>query len=338
MRLILFIIILGISLVACEKESVTANIFKFEKPAHFPEPTYPFERNPVTQAGFELGKKLFNDPILSSDNSVACSNCHVKSVAFTDPQHRLSVGVDEREGTRNAPSIANMAFMNGFFWDGGGIHLDFVPPNAIESELEMNEKLSHVVWKLNHSSAYAALFKKAFPDLDTITAPYMLLALSQFQVMLVSASSKYDKYRLGEVTLSQEELEGLQLFEQKCASCHSGELFTNQDYRNNGLDTVFDKDLGRTRITESNADLGKFRVPSLRNVALTAPYMHDGRFNTLQDVLNHYNNGVKYSPTLASELQQNGKLGISLTDTEKQRIIIFLMTLTDYDFIQDARF
>ncbi len=336
-RMLLFLLVFAL-LMACEKEDITSNAFRFEKPPHFPEPTYPFDRNPVTQAGFELGKKLFNDPILSSDNSVACSNCHVKSVAFTDPQHRLSLGVDEREGTRNAPTIANMAFMKEFMWDGGVFHLDLAPPNAIENELEMNETLANVIKKLNRHSTYPALFKKAFPEIDTITTPYMLLALSQFQAMLVSATSKYDSYRLGKGSLHQEELEGLKLFEQKCASCHSGELFTNQDYRNNGLDTVFEKDLGRARITETDADLGKFRVPSLRNVALTAPYMHDGRFKTLQEVLNHYHNGVKYSPTLATELQQNGKLGISLTDAEKQRIITFLMTLTDYDFIQDSRF
>ena len=335
-RFLLFFLAFAL-LMACEKEDITSNEFRFEKPAHFPEPTYPFARNPVTQAGFEVGKKLFNDPILSVDNSVACSNCHVKSVAFTDPQHRLSLGVEEREGIRNAPTIANMAFMKEFMWDGV-FHLDFAPTNAIENELEMDETLANVIKKLNRHSSYPALFKKAFPEMDTITTPYLLLALSQFQVMLVSATSKYDSYRLSKATLSQEELEGLKLFELKCASCHSGELFTNQDYRNNGLDTVFEKDLGRARITETNADLGKFKVPSLRNVALTAPYMHDGRFNSLQEVLNHYNNGVKHSPTLATELQQNGKLGISISDTEKQRIITFLMTLTDYDFIQNPRF
>lgn len=333
----LFFLVLFSLLVGCKKEDNNSNVFHFEKPPHFPEPTYPFDRNPVTKAGFDLGKKLFNDPILSIDNSIACSNCHVKSVAFTDPQHRLSLGVEEREGIRNAPSIANMAFMREFMWDGGVIHLDFAPPNAIENELEMDEKLSNVIRKLNRHKSYPFLFKKAFPEIDTISTPYMLMALSQFQAMLVSGSAKYDRYRLGKGTLSESESKGLNLFEQKCASCHSGELFTNQEYRNNGIDSLF-SDLGRARITETNADLGKFKVPSLRNVGLTAPYMHDGRFKTLQEVLNHYEAGVKYSPTLALELQQNQRLGLLLTQEEKNRLVDFLMTLTDYDFIQDDRF
>ena len=337
MKKYLFFLLGLIAFVGCKKDETDSKKYNFEKPVHFPEPTYTFDKNPVTKSGFELGKRLFGDPMLSVDNSVACNNCHVKSVAFTDPQHRLSLGVDEREGIRNAPSIANMAFMKEFFWDGGGVHLDFVPPNAIENPLEMDEKLAQVVYKLNRHGSYPALFKQAFPEIDTITTPYMLYALSQYQAMLVSATSKYDKYKTSDETLSADELEGLQLFEQKCASCHSGELFTNQDYRNNGLDIVF-ADEGRARITESADDLGKFKVPSLRNVALTAPYMHDGRFKTLGEVLDHYAAGVKQSPTLAPELQQNGVLGIPLSANEKQRLIDFLKTLTDYDFIQDERF
>lgn len=334
--LIFFLLIAFAS--ACQKEDVLSNSYTFVKPDHFPEPTYSFHRNPITMEGFELGKQLFNDPIMSRDNSVACNNCHVKAVAFTDPQHAFSLGVEERAGIRNAPSIANMAFMKEFMWDGGVHHLDFAPPNAIENPLEMDEKMTHVIGKLNKHGAYPALFRAAFPDIvDTITSPYLLFALSQYQAMLVSATSKYDHYINGKTSLSAVELEGLQLFKQKCASCHSGELFTNQNYRNNGIDTAF-ADEGRARITSSPADMGKFKVPSLRNVVLTAPYMHDGRFRTLEEVLQHYAAGVKPSATLATELQQGGNLGIPLTATEKSRIIAFLHTLTDYEFIQDERF
>lgn len=323
---------------ACQKDDLSSTKYRFVKPPHFPEPTYTFDQNPATREGFELGKQIFSDPILSVDNSVACNNCHVKAVAFTDPQHALSLGVDERSGIRNAPSIANMAFMKEFMWDGGVYHLDFAPPNAIENPLEMDEKMGNVVYKLNRSANYKALFRAAFPDMDdTITSPYMLHALSQYMTLLVSATSKYDHYKMGDGDLSAAELEGLALFQQKCASCHSGELFTNQEYRNNGLDTAF-ADEGRARITETVADLGKFKVPSLRNVALTHPYMHDGRFQTLEEVLDHYSNGVKSSPTLASELQQGGVLGIPMTATEKALIIGFLNTLTDYEFIRDERF
>jgi cytochrome c peroxidase len=323
---------------ACQKEDMAVKQYRFVKPQHFPEPYYSFEQNPVTQKGFELGKRIFGDPILSRDGSVACNNCHVKSVAFTDPQHPLSLGVEERSGVRNAPSIANMAFMKEFMWDGGVHHLDFAAPNAITNPLEMDETLSHVVWKMNQHSAYPTLFKAAFPTMgDTITSPFVLQALSQYQCMLVSATSKYDHYKMGDTDLSPDELEGLQLFEQKCATCHSGILFTNQEYRNNGLNTEF-PDLGRAKITENPSEIGTFKVPSLRNVALTSPYMHDARFKTLEDVLDHYANGVKQSPTLAAELQQGNTLGIPLTATEKARIIDFLKTLTDYEFIQDTRF
>ncbi len=326
------------ALTACTKEDAEINTYRFEKPPHFPEPTYTFHKNPITKEGVELGKMLFNDPLLSRDQSVACSNCHAKGTAFTDPQHALSLGVEERQGTRNAPSIANMAFMKEFMWDGGVIHLDFAPPNAIENPLEMDETLEAVIRKLNRHGSYPGLFKKAFPELDTITTPYLLYALSQYQAMLVSASSAYDQYQLGKGSLTEEERQGLDLFKAKCATCHSGALFTNQDYANNGLDTVF-PDLGRARITESDADLGKFKVPSLRNVALTAPYMHDGRFKTLENVLDHYAAGVKSSPTLARELSGGkGQLGIPLTPQEKRQLIAFLKTLTDYAFLMDPRF
>ncbi len=337
MKNFIFILFALTALASCQKDDLSNSEIRFVKPPHFPEPTYTFDKNPVTKEGFELGKMLFNDPQLSVDNSVSCGNCHVKSVAFTDPQHRLSVGVEEREGIRNAPPVQNMAFMKEFMWDGGVYHLDFAPPNAIENPLEMDEKLANVIFKLNRSGSYPALFKKAFPEINSITTPYMLYALSQYQNMLVSATSKYDKYKTGDEMLTANELDGMALFQQKCATCHSGELFTNQDYRNNGLDTVF-PDLGRARITETDADLGKFKVPSLRNIALTGPYMHDGRFNTLEQVLDHYAAGVKNSPTLAEELQHNGNLGIPLTTAEKELIIDFLKTLTDYDFIQDSRF
>lgn len=324
-------------LFSCSDESEIVEQLTFEKPAHFPDPTYSFQKNPVTEKGFRLGKRLFNDPILSRDFSVACSNCHVKGAAFTDPQHTLSVGVEERSGIRNAPSIVNMAFMAEFLWDGGIVHLDFVPPNAIENELEMDIPLASVIYRLNQHSEYPALFRAAFPNLDTITAPYFLQALSQYQVMLVSANSAYDKYKLGKGKLSQTELDGLALFNEKCSSCHSGELFTDQGYFNNGLDSLF-KDEGRARITESHTDLGKFRVPSLRNVTHTSPYMHDGRFRTLEEVLDHYSDGVVYSPSLAPALQQAGKKpGIPMSKEEKQRIIAFLKTLTDYSLLSDPR-
>ncbi len=316
----------------CQKEAVEPDqTYTFVRPPHFPAPTYTFDNNPITKAGFELGKRLFNDPKLSSDNSVACSNCHAKGVAFADPQHRLSVGVQERTGFRNAPALMNMAFMKEFFWDGAVSHLDFAPIIAIESEFEMNEKLVNVVAQLNDHSEYPALFREAFGNIDTINAPLLLHALSQFTNMMVSATSKYDRYIQQKDNLTPEELSGLELFEKKCATCHSGVLLTNQEFHKNGLDNEF-TDIGRAGISEYEGDIGKFRVPSLRNVELTAPYMHDGRFNTLEEVLDHYQKGVKSSKTLSPLLRQDNQLGIELTEQEKHLIIEFLYTLTDRAF------
>jgi cytochrome c peroxidase len=334
----LYLIAIGLFIFSsCGKDDNTeASLFP-EVPNYFPSPVYPLADNPITQEGFSLGKDLFNDPLLSSDNSVACSNCHVKAVAFTDPQHALSLGVYERSGIRNAPPIVNMAFMKEFMWDGGVVHLDFVPPNAIENPLEMDEKMAHVVVKLNRHTSYPTRFKKVFPTMDTITSPLLLKALAQFQLMLVSKGSKYDKVRQGKSEFTTTEARGYEIFKQKCAACHAEPLFTNQQYFNNGLDVQF-ADEGRARITETPLDLGKFKVPSLRNVAITAPYMHDGRLKDLNAVLDHYDNGVKYSATLATQLQTGPKPGIALSVSEKADLITFLSTLTDYELISDPRF
>ncbi|MEM8524481.1 MAG: cytochrome c peroxidase [Bacteroidota bacterium] len=337
MRKILFFIF-PLSCLACQKkEMLPDNPYQFTKPEHFPEPTYTFDNNPITKEGFELGKKLFNDPRLSSDKSTACSNCHSKVVAFADPQHSLSIGVNNRVGKRNAPAIQNMAFMREFFWDGGVVHLDFVPPNAIENKLEMDEKMTNVVQFLNRDKEYTNLFRAAFGEIDSINTPMMLHAFSQYMNLLISDNSKYDQYLKGETELTTKELAGLKLFEQNCESCHSGVLFTNQAYANNGLDETF-KDLGRALISEWEGDEGKFKIPSLRNVELTAPYMHDGRFETLEEVLLHYRNGVKKSATLAPELNNGEQLGIPLTAKEEEQIIVFLKTLTDRDFISNSIF
>ncbi len=321
--------------IGCKKDKVDKGpSYEFVKPENFPEPTYTFDNNPVTEAGFKLGRKLFFDPILSVDNTVSCNNCHNQSLAFADlPLHAFSKGVEERQGIRNAPQLTNLAFIKEFFWDGGVTHLDFVPLNAIESEVEMDEEIVNVIAKLNNHPAYPALFKDAFGTSD-INTPLMLHALSQFTNMMVSNNSPYDKYLRGETALSEQELEGLQVFEAKCQSCHAGILFTDQSFRNNGIDSVFTTDIGRARITAFDGDNGKFRVPSLRNVVITKPYMHNAKFGSLEEVLDHYSNGILQSPSLDPSL----KNGIELSGNEKTAIIAFLKTLTDKDFTQDERF
>ncbi|WKN41904.1 cytochrome-c peroxidase [Tunicatimonas pelagia] len=336
-----FFLVAGLLLAACQaegEEGVIDATYRFKKPANFPEPTYTFKNNPVTPEGFQLGKRLFFDPILSRDGSVSCNNCHQQGLAFADgPQHPFSIGIDDRLGIRNAPPLANLAFKEGFFWDGGVTHLDFVASNAIANELEMDESLANVIDKLNQHAEYPALFKQAF-GIDTITSPFMLHAFSQFMVMMVSANSKYDKYVRNEgETLTDTELQGMRLFEEKCGACHSGELFSDFSFRNNGISTTF-SDEGRARITEHPDDVGKFRVPSLRNIGRTAPYMHNARFKTLEEVLAHYASGVQESPTLDPLLNGETQRGIPMTGAEQTQIIAFLETLTDYEFIADERF
>lgn len=318
---------------------VSVDSYAFEKPANFPEPTYTFENNPLTKEGFALGKKLFFDPMLSRDNSVSCNNCHQQSRAFADtPLHPVSIGVANRMGKRNAPALANLAFYPEFFWDGGVTHLDFVPINAIEADFEMDEQLANVVAKLNAHAAYPAQFRQAF-GIEEITAPYILYALSQFTNRMVSANSRYDKYVRGEgESLSSLELQGLAAFEQKCATCHSGALFTDFSYRNNGLNSTF-TDRGRGGITEATEDDGKFRVPSLRNAELTPPYMHNARFSTLEEVLEHYARGMVASPSLDPVFKAGDQVvGIPLTEEEKTSIIAFIKTLTDREFTSNPIF
>lgn len=325
-------------LASCSGDDVPANNrYQFKQPENFPDAVYTFNNNPVSENGFELGRALFYDPILSIDSSVSCANCHQQARAFIDPVHRLSRGVDAAEGIRNAPAIQNMAFQNNFFWDGGVKHLDFVPINAITNPVEMHESVAHVVEKLQRSEFYQARFKKAFGE-GEITSQQMLYALSQFMNLMVSANSRYDKWARNEGgSLTTEELDGLNLFQSKCSGCHATDLFTDDSFRNNGLDASF-TDLGRQRITESEDDAGKFKVPSLRNAEITYPYMHDGRLKTLEAVLNHYASGVKTSSTLDPALNQSGTLGIALTDDEKIKIIAFIKTLTDEEFTKNKMF
>lgn len=327
---------LAVFFVACEGGE-GAKPFGFEQPEHFPTATYTFENNPVTEEGFELGKFIFNDPILSRDSTISCASCHDQRVAFADPQHRLSIGIDSQIGERNAPPIFNLAFINEFFWDGGVVHMDFIPLNPITNPLEMDQEVSVVVDKLKADPAYQAKFAAAFGEGTEINSARFLHALSQFMVMLVSADSKYDQYLLEGAELTDSELHGMELFEQNCTSCHEGALFTDRSFRNNGLDSEFE-DVGRYLITELGEDLGKFKVPSLRNIALTKPYMHDGRFESLEEVLEHYSSGVQNSETLDPLLNQNGQLGISLSDQEKEDIIAFLETLTDQTFVSNPLF
>jgi len=312
----------------------------FYQPDNFPSASYDFKNNPVTIQGFELGRKLFYDGRISRDGTISCAECHSQSYAFTHHGHTLSHGIDDRVGKRNAPSIQNTAFMKSFFWDGGVFDLDFLSVAPITNPLEMDEEVGNVLKKLKSTAGYPELFEKAYGGSE-ITTERFLKALSQFMNSLVSANSKYDKYVRKEKGggFTPQEIAGLSTFKSKCASCHATDLFTDGSYRNNGL-AIYERDLdvGRYLITENENDKYKFKVPSLRNMEYTSPYMHDGRFINLTMVLEHYANGVEDSKTLDSELKKDSKLGISLSEEEKLNIKAFLKTLSDPTFISQAAY
>ncbi|OYU79642.1 MAG: cytochrome-c peroxidase [Flavobacterium sp. BFFFF1] len=309
-------------------------------PSNFPAMAYDIALNPPTQKGFELGKKLFYDGRLSSDGLVSCAFCHVQEYAFTHHGHTVSHGVDNQSGTRNAPSIQNLAYQKAFMWDGATTHLDLQPVIPLTSPIEMNGDLNQIVAMMNGDVSYRTLYKQAFRD-GAINSENMLKALAQFMVAITSSNSKFDKYRRNEPggTLTPQELAGYSLFTAKCSACHATDLMTDDSFRNNGLAiNPLVNDVGRYRVTLQPADLYKFKVPSLRNVEKSAPYMHDGRFGTLETVLNHYASGVTDSATLDPVLKQGGAIGIPLTANEKQQLIAFLKTLTDNQFLTDTRF
>lgn len=313
----------------------------FEKPSNFPESHYDLASNPITKAGFDLGKKLFYDGKLASDGVVSCAFCHQQKFAFTHHGHPLSHGVDNRSGKRNSQPIQNLAFQKQFSWDGAAFHLDMFPIIPLTNPVEMDETVGNVLKKLAADATYQKMFAEAFKD-GRVNADNTFKAMSQFMLMMVSANAKYDKYVRKEenVTLTAEESRGFTVFKSKCSSCHATDLFTDDSFRNNGLpvDPAVD-DLGRMTVTLVPEDRYKFKVPSLRNVALTAPYMHDGRFGSLESVLNFYTDGMVTSATIDAQLKRpDGTVGISMTTQEKQDVIAFLKTLTDEEFIKDKRF
>jgi cytochrome c peroxidase len=310
------------------------NSLAFVVPAGFPKPQYNFDNNPLTTDGFELGRKLFYDGRLSKDGNFPCSSCHQQFAAFATFDHDFSHGFNNQFTTRNAPGLSNLAWQTAFQWDGGINNLEVQPLAPITAPNEMAEDINNVISKLQADHVYPGMFNAAFGS-NEITGQKMLKALAQFMVMLVSADSKYDKVKKGQATFTSAEASGYALFQAKCAGCHAEPLFTDLSYRNNGL-TLHPslKDDGRMHITNKSGDSLKFKVPSLRNIELTFSYMHDGRFYTLDQVLNHYATGIAQSPTLDPALKNGIVLGVD----ERFNIKAFLRTLTDSSFISDKRF
>ncbi|GAB3498509.1 cytochrome c peroxidase [Spirosoma knui] len=334
------LVVISVWLSGCQTTEPAAEPTKlFQVPTNFPQPVYALAQNQPTAAGVQLGRALFYDGALSRDGSISCAECHNQAYAFTHHQHDVSHGIDNRVGTRNSMPIQNLAWASSFFWDGGVQHLDLAPIAPIENPDEMDEKSANVIQKLRSSSKYPALFKAAFGT-NEINGPRFLQALTQFMLTMVSGNSRYDKWVRQEpgAMLTADEQAGLNAFRAKCSSCHAGELFTDNSFRNNGLFIQGSKDIGRAHVTERAEDRYRFKVPSLRNIDKTKPYMHDGRFYSLESVLNHYAENVQPTENLDPLLRQNDKLGIPMSSEEKRQIIAFLKTLTDDQFLRDPRF
>lgn len=314
--------------------SFSESIFKgFVNPEHFPDPVYEVLKNPVTKESFELGRELFYETALSRDNSISCGSCHIQSSAFTQHGHDVSHGIEDRLGSRNSPPIMNLAWNKAFFWDGGVFHLDMFSISPITNPVEMDEKMENVLEKLRSKNEYRERFKAVYGS-DEITGNQVFKALSHFMIMCISSNSKYDSVmRKTEVRFTEVENKGYKIFLNNCSSCHKEPLFTDGSFRNNGLDNKFNTDTGRQTITLDPEDRFKFKVPSLRNLTYTAPYMHDGRFTKIDQVLDHYTKGLQDSHTLDPLLKKNGQLGIPLTEDEKMNLKAFLKTLDDKYFI-----
>lgn len=304
-----------------------------EIPKGWSKPYYDFSKNPLTEEGFQLGRQLFYDPILSRDNTISCASCHLQATGFTHVDHELSHGIDGKIGTRNSMTLMNLAWSKSFMWDGGVNHLDVQALNPITSPDEMDETLANVVSKLQKNEKYQALFLAAFGDAN-ITGQRVLKALSQFELMLISSNSKYDKMLRKEAIFSDQEQNGYKLFKTNCASCHNEPLFTSEKFERNGLtlDTTLN-DIGRQKITGNSKEYMLFKVPTLRNIQFTFPYMHDGRFKKLSEVIKQYNS-LGNDKNLPKQLQKP----MHLSDNERVDLVAFLHTLTDSAFLFDKRF
>jgi len=343
MKKITLLFLIALLIAACDEDNLTVD--NDNDVLDVPLPELPIASdNPLTAEGKQLGRMLFYEKKLSRTNTIACASCHHQELAFSDP-NRVSFGVDSLTGNRQAMGLFNLAFSgNGFFWDGRVDVLRHQSLLPIQDELEMDETLENVVAKLSKEQLYLDQFTKAFGTPE-ITEEKVGLALEQFLISLVSETSKYDLYKQGSIDLTASELNGEKLFLNRgCDNCHAGSNFDEPRSRflNNGLDIESDfLDLGRELITNDPDDRAKFKVPSLRNIAVTAPYMHDGRFATLEEVLQHYATGVQESSTLAGPTILGINLtlgGFDLTSSEKEDLLNFLGTLTDEDFLSNPDF
>lgn len=338
---------------SCKKEPKVYETTPYilQIPSHFPDMPIP-ANNPMTVEGVALGRKLFYEKKLSLDFSIACASCHAPNKGFSDDQP-LSTGVNGALGRRQSMALVNLGWQQFFFWDGRAKTLEEQVLHPVPDPVEMHLQWKDAQYRLENDLEYKRLFLKAFGT-QRIEPEYVAKAIAQFLRTLISGNSKYDvmyKYannmplssseQLIYQSVSVEEWAGYDLFQSlngaDCFHCHNGPLMQVQRYSNNGLDDQF-SDLGRGEVTGNASDNGKFKIPTLRNIAYTAPYMHDGRFNTLDEVINHYSHHIKVTPTIDPLIEFAFQGGVQLSGQEKQLVKSFLLTLTDYEFLNNPAF
>lgn len=349
---ILILILGGISIIhSCRKDDkkYIPTPLWLDIPDHFPAMQIP-EDNPLTKEGVALGRKLFYDPILSRDNTISCSSCHRPDVSFTDDA-QFSEGVDAQVGKRNSMSLVNLAWQKSFFWDGRAETLEEQVFHPVRDPIEMSLKWPDAERKLMEDDKYPELFFQAFGE-EGIDSIKTAKAIAQFMRTMISAESKFDLFykRVNGFNLTDEETsnsfltieeqEGFNIFMSEtgdCFHCHNLPLLHNNLFSNNGLDATFD-DKGLGGVTGNPEDMGRFKVPTLRNIELTGPYMHDGRFETLDEVIEHYSSGLVHSPTLDPLMKNVDDGGVQLDGQQRQYLKAFLLTFTDYNFINNPDF
>lgn len=300
---------------------------KISKP--WPKPIYDFSFEPQFKARVALGRILFYDPVLSADSTISCASCHLQYTAFAHVDHALSHGIHDSIATRNATALMNLAWHKQLMWDGAIHHIDVQALAPIHHPAEMGSSIDEVVSKLNQIEKYKPLFNAAFGD-NKATGERVLTAISRFMTVIVSNQSKYDSVMRGSSVFTSQEKRGYALFQKHCNACHTEPLFTSLKYEDNGLPVNSQlRDLGRYKITQIASDSFKFKVPTLRNIEYSFPYMHDGRFDRLSEVFNHYEKGIVKRKGISVNL----KTGIKLNAKEKVDITAFLLTLTDKHYL-----
>lgn len=303
-----------------------------ESPNGFPDLIIP-EDNPMTVEGIELGRQLFYDPILSADNTQSCGSCHNPAFSFTDNGKRFSEGIDKIKGNRNSMPVMNIGWMTSLFWDGRSPNMEDQALQPVINPIEMHQSWPEAAKKLNEHPSYPDMFFNAF-GVRQIDSSLVAKAIAQFERTLISSNSKWDRYLRGETPLTQSESRGFEIFfteKGDCFHCHSTILYTDNLFHNNGLDSTY-TDIGHADFTKNPLDVGKFKTPSLRNITLTGPYMHDGRFNTLEEVIEFYSHNLVWSPTIDPLMKKVSQGGVNLTEQEKMNLLAFIKTLTDTTF------